>query len=163
MQLGWIRPGLWAFVGLVVWASWPGIVQALSGPSPLITPLLYHVDTAGRLNLPGAVALPAAQWQAMSPSGSLGYRADVVWFHAKWSLPAHATGERWVLEIANPVLDAADVWVQGLGPDGRPGTWQHWAVGDKRPVEQRPVTAQHVALPIDNRPVTAHDVGGLDR
>lgn len=118
----------------------------------LTAPMFYRVDATAQLELPGALALPESQWQGMSPNGSLGYRSEVVWFRAEWTLPAQAGGQRWVLVIANPVLDDAQVWVQGLGPQGERGAWQHWAVGDKLPFAQRPITAQHFALPIANAP-----------
>jgi signal transduction histidine kinase len=139
-------------LGLVSLAAWSGVVCAqFAAPSAVATrttALLYQIDPTGRLSLPELLARPATHWQAMPPNGSLGYRPDVIWFHARWSVPPHAAGQRWVLEIANPVLDDAEVWVQGRAADGRAGPWQHWRVGDKLPFDQRPITAQHFALPI---------------
>jgi len=152
MRLGWFSGWLKPLICLVIWVGWPGMALAQANQTTLTAPLSYRVDSTGQMDLSGALALPASQWQGMSPNGSLGYRSEVVWFQAQWSLPPRASGQRWVLVIANPVLDDAQVWVQGLGPQGEPGAWQHWAVGDKRPFAQRPITAQHFALPIGNAP-----------
>ncbi len=146
-------------IGALIWltclialAGWPRTASAQSLAATRTTPLHYQIDPTGRLELSQVLALPATQWQSMAPNGSLGYRDDVIWFHARWSLPAQPTERRWVLEIANPVLDHAEIWVQGHGPDGQAGPWQHWRVGDKLPFDQRPITAQHFAVPIGGLP-----------
>jgi signal transduction histidine kinase len=153
IRLARIRRGFGTvLLWLVALTGWAASVQAQVAPAARAGPLRYHVDTTGRLDLPAALATPASQWQSMSPNGSLGYRSEVIWFHTQWSMPVAPAGQRWVLVIANPVLDDAQVWVQGLGPQDEPGPWQHWAVGDKLPFDQRPLTAQHFALPLANAP-----------
>lgn len=125
-------------------------------------------------------ALPLSAWSGPKPVPNLGYQQSA-WFRTELSLPveprgpaaAHhfagsvealsevaprqereAQGEEWLLEIANPVLDQVDIYVQ-LRRAGEPAAavprFIHWRVGDRFPFGQRPIAHRNLLIPIEAR------------
>ncbi len=108
----------------------------------------YHADPGGRMTLEQVSRLPDAQWNVSDkPNPSFGYTSVVYWFRTTLRNDG-AQPQRRLYEIAAPLLDHLDVHVL----DEQQRLLQHWALGDKRNFESRPVAHRHFVVPIDALP-----------
>lgn len=137
----------WALLGAAV--ALPAAANPLllhdTRPPPAAWPALELVsDPSHELTLEQVRRQPR---QGIGPvAGTLGLRRDTVWLHLPLQLDAGSDG-RWVLDIGYAVLNEVDVH---LLLDGRAAG--HWAMGNLRPREQRPLASRAFAVPLDLPP-----------
>lgn len=151
----------------------PELHWLLTSPEPALEALLDQQEKPGAKEQPqidaavqALAALPLSAWSGPAALPNLGYRQSA-WFRCALRLPpagsvealnelGHAQegqSEDWLLEIANPVLDQVDVFVQLRRPGAaQPARFSHWRVGDHFPFGQRPIPHRNLLIPIEARP-----------
>lgn len=149
-QLGWIL--LWAF--LLPWAQAQEQVPWAQAQEQEIVPLsqlesgarldpyLYYLeDAAGQQKLTEVLA---STWKKEGQHEvSLGYSDSAFWFR----LTLHndsAIAQRYLLDIAYPVLDQVDLYASRDGDN-----WNHLVLGDKQPFAQRVLVHRNFIFPVD--------------
>lgn len=144
-MLYWLMSGL-----LFFWAQvCPGGIVPVAVGSPqdswlnLGHQVGVHEDSAGVLDGPTVLQLPANAWEVSEePSLQLGYSTSVWWVRLDLRNDATVEQSR-VLEVGWPLLNELDVWIfSGSELLSRVQT------GDQRPFSQRPIEARDFAIPV---------------
>lgn len=101
----------------------------------------YLVDSNGRLSR--EEALQQNRWHAVHGAyPNFGYTSDTYWLRLNLRNVANEPEQR-LLEIAYPVLDHVEVWVQSGVGEG-----QHYILGDKLPFHLRPYIHRNYVIPL---------------
>lgn len=131
---------------LVLLCLWALTASGLAAPLDAFDGREFEVlpDPSGRMTLAQVRQRPADEWQPVSsPTPNFGFSRSAYWFRVTLQNPGILPQAR-VFEVQAPLLDWLDTYL--LDADGR--VLRHWALGDKRPFELRPVAHRHFALPL---------------
>jgi signal transduction histidine kinase len=102
----------------------------------------FLVDNTGSLTFEDVSKFPADRWQkSETNTTSLGFSKDALWMRLE--LSNSGRNSDWVLEIANPLLDEVDVYID-YGTSAK-----SYLLGDLKPFSERIFNHRNFVIPIN--------------